>query len=320
MGSLVIYMVYAVGLVTAFLLLEGLWLVSRGLWGAERTVRRRLETTRSVAGGEAGPSRSARPQLAAIDQMLAARLPALQRALVASRAPFQASHVLLAGAALFIAVILGARTIGAPPIVALIEAAVLAVGGPTVLLSVLVSRRRRRFTEQFPQAVDLIARGLQAGYPVAAAIAVVAKQMPDPVGAEFATVVEEMTYGLDRNEALANLAKRFPLTEVTMFSASLEVTRETGGNIAEVFLNLSEILRSKAQLTKKVLAVSAEGRLSFWVISGLPFFVAGAVLLLRPGYYSDVVHDHMFWPAMSAAPVLLGVGSLVTWRLVNFKI
>lgn len=320
MGGLVVYMIYAIGAASAVLAIEGLWLVSRGLWGAERTVRKRFEIARRADSDEGRPTPAAPPKLAAINQLLAVRLPVLQRALTASRAPFQPVHVLIAGLVLFTGVFLGCRAIGVPAAFALIEAAAAGLGTPAVVLSILVSRRRKRFQEQFPQAVDLIARGLQAGYPVAAAIAVVAKQMPDPVGGEFATVVDEMTYGLDRNEALGNLAQRFPLPEVSMFSASLEVTRETGGNIAEVFLKLGEVVRAKAQLSKKVIAISAEGRLSFWVISGLPFFVGGAVLALRPGYYSDVVSDPMFWPAMSVAPLLLSVGSFVTWRMVNIKI
>lgn len=320
MGGLVVYMIYAVGAASAILAIEGLWLVGRGLWGAERTVRKRFEIARRAGGDEGRPTGPERPKLAAINQLLAARLPILQRALVASRAPFQPVHVLIAGLALFGGVFLGARAIGVPPAFALVEALAAGLGTPPVVLSVLVSRRRKRFQDQFPQAVDLIARGLQAGYPVASAIAVVAKQMPDPVGGEFATVVDEMTYGLDRNEAFGNLAQRFPLPEVSMFCASLEVTRETGGNIAEVFLKLGEVVRAKAQLNKKVVAISAEGRLSFWVISALPFVVAGALLALRPDYYSDVANDPMFWPAMSFAPLLLGVGSFVTWRMVNIKI
>ena len=133
-------------------------------------------------------------------------------------------------------------------------------------------------------------------------------------------VVEEMTYGLDRDEALNNLVQRFPLPELRMFVACLEVTRETGGNLAEVFLKLGEAIRAKDQLRRKVHAISAEGRLTFWVVSALPFIVGGAILLLRPQFFAEVVKDMLFWPMMSYAPVSLVIGSTMIWRMVNFKI
>jgi tight adherence protein B len=187
-------------------------------------------------------------------------------------------------------------------------------------IKIMVGHRRKRFLDLLPQAVDLIARSLQAGHPVTTAIAVVGQRMPAPLGPEFRLVVEEMTYGLDREHALANLLTRFPLPELRMFVACLEVTRETGGNLAEVFLKLAEAIRAKDALRRKVYAISAEGRMTFWVVSGLPFAVGGAIMLLRPVFFRDVASDPLFWPMMSFAPVSLAVGSAMVWRMVNFKI
>jgi tight adherence protein B len=184
----------------------------------------------------------------------------------------------------------------------------------------MAARRRRQFLEQMPQAVDLIARSLQAGHPVTTAIAVVAKQMPEPIGPEFAKTIAEMRHGLNRDHALRNLLKRFPIAELQMFAASLEVTRETGGNLAEVFLNLADTIRSKAQLRKRVMAISAEGRLTFWVVSALPILVAAAITLLNPTYYKSISSDPLFWPLMSAPPILWGLGTLMLWRMINFRI
>jgi tight adherence protein B len=194
------------------------------------------------------------------------------------------------------------------------------LAGPLVAISWLAKRRRALFLTQLPQAVDLIARSLQAGHPVTTAMSVAASQMPDPVGPEFGKVLAEISYGLDRDAALRNMLQRFPLADLQMLAASLEVTRETGGNVAEVLLTLGDTLRAKQQLKKKIEAISAEGRLSFWVITAMPVAVLAAILALRPSYYGDVAADPLFWPMMVVPPVLLALGALVIWRMINFKV
>jgi tight adherence protein B len=133
-------------------------------------------------------------------------------------------------------------------------------------------------------------------------------------------VIEEMTYGLSRDAALQNMLQRFPVAELRMFVACLEVTRESGGNLAEVFLKLAEAIRAKQQFRQKVTALSAEGRMSFWVVSGLPFVVGAALMLLRPRYFLDVAGDPLFWPMISGGPVLLLIGATIIWRMVNVKL
>ncbi len=191
---------------------------------------------------------------------------------------------------------------------------------PALIVAVMIHRRRKRFLTQMPQTVDLIARSLQAGHPVTTAISVAGRQMPDPIGPELAEVIAEMSFGLDRDEAFRNLLQRFPLAELRLFVASLEVTRETGGNIAEVLLKLSETMRAKAQLRKKVHAISAEGRLTLIVVSALPPLVGFGITVFQPGYYSGVASNPLFWPLMSAPPILVLLGALIIWRMINFKI
>src|SRR5262249_44476712 len=125
---------------------------------------------------------------------------------------------------------------------------------------------------------------------------------------------------LDRDEALSNMVKRFPLPELHLFVAAIQITRESGGNLAEVFLKLADVIRSKAMLRKKVAALTAEGRMSHMILTGLPIALFAIINLVRPSFYGDVAKDALFAPMMTVPPVMLIFGSFVIWRMVNFKV
>jgi tight adherence protein B len=318
MISVLEYSIYGAAFLTVVLGLEGLARILRANLGEERTVTRRFEKARAKALAKAQMRQAS--DVEALSRAIGARMPWLERALTRADAPFDPLQIMLFAVVLFVCVFALLAVAHAPRLIAFAAATAVAVGAPTLILTSLANRRRKRFLDQLPQAVDLIARSLQAGHPVTTAMSVVGQRMAAPLGSEFRMVVEEMTYGLDRDEALANLVGRFPLPELRMFVACLEVTRESGGNLSEVFLKLAEAIRAKDHLRRKVYAISAEGRLSFWVVSALPFVVGGALILLRPAFFLDVAKDHLFWPMMSFAPVSLAIGSAMIWRMVNLKI
>jgi tight adherence protein B len=321
MSAFLEYFVYAAAFIAVVLAFEGVGRLLRRSVGEERAIGRRLEKARARALARSAPGGS--PEVRSKDrvsQALAARFPRFEAALARADAPFTAFQLVLGGGVLFVATSLLLSMAGAPRPIAFAAAAALAVGCPVLTLAALAARRRKRFLDLLPQAVDLIARSLQAGHPVTTAIAVVGQRMPAPLGPEFRLVVEEMTYGLDRDEAFENLIGRFPLAELRMFVACLEVTRESGGNLAEVFLKLAEAIRAKDHLRRKVQAITAEGRMSFWVVSGLPFVVGGALLVVSPSFFRAVADDRLFWPMMSFAPVSLAIGAAMIWRMVNLKI
>lgn len=309
------YLLYATAFIAVVLAVEGIGRLLRSGLGEERAIGQRLAKTRARTAARVEAKEKER-----FSASLMARFPRLQTALTQADARFSALQLVIGATGLFVVVLLLLSIAGAPQPVALAAAAALAIGTPYLVLASMASRRRKRFLDQLPQAVDLIARSLQAGHPVTTAMSVVGQRMSAPLGPEFRIVIEEMTYGLDRDEALANLLKRFPVPELRMFVASLEVTRESGGNLAEAFLKLAEAIRAKDQLRRKVHAITAEGRMSFWVVTGLPFVVASALLAVRPTFYSDVVSDKLFWPMMAFAPVTLAIGATIIWRMVNLKI
>lgn len=311
------YILYALAFIAVILAVEGAWRLARANLGQERAVKRRLGRARSaVDPGGAMPQ--AKPD--ALSVVLSARLPRLAQALVRARAPFGAGPLLLGAAALFLLVFLGLSTVGAPRLLAFFAATALATGAPYLVIAGMIARRRKRFLDQLPHAVDLMARSLQAGHPVGAAMSVVGQRMPEPMGPEFQIVIDEMTYGLDRDRALDNLVQRFPVAELRMFTASLEVTRESGGNLAEVFLKLADAIRAKEHLRKKIIAISAEGRMTFWVVTALPLLVSAALMLSRPDFYLNVAQDPLFWPMISFAPTTLTIGAVIIWRMVNIRI
>jgi tight adherence protein B len=312
------YLGYLLVMLSVAMAVHGAWLIVQSFSGHVRLVERRLsrppapveETFEGEEEAHEGP----------LARLIDRRLPALRRRLQAARAPFTPTQVVLGSIGLFFVMLAGLYFVGAPPLVALAAALWGGLGSPILLISWTAQRRRKQFTDMMPQAVDLIARSLQAGHPVTTAMGVASQQMPDPIGPEFAIVVAEMNFGLDRDAALRNLLQRFPIPELRMFTASLEVTRETGGNLAEVFLKLADTMRAKAQLRKKVAAISAEGKMSFWVVSILPVVVLATLMVLRPEYYTEVASERLFWPLMSIPPVLWLVGAFAIWRMINFKI
>jgi tight adherence protein B len=248
------------------------------------------------------------------------RAPWLRRSLASAGAPFTPVQVVVASLGMTASLLILFKLVGLSLLLAVPAAAWAGLAGPMGLISFLAARRRAQFLAQMPQTVDLMARSLQAGHPVTTAMSVAAHQMPAPIGPEFKKVLGEISLGLERDEALRNMLQRFPMAELQLFAASLEVTRETGGNVAEVLLKLSDTMRSKAQLRKKVEAISAEGKLSFWVISSLPVIVVSALMVLQPHYYAEVAGDPLFWPMMSVPPVLLAIGAFTIWRMISIKV
>lgn len=292
----------------------GAVLLARGWTGGGSRVARRFARVRPAVEPVAEPR--GEPLFRWVD----GKLPGLARRLAVARAPFTPSQVVMAQLAIGFGLLLALDVAGIAPLLALAMAALIGVLAPLAAIGGLAARRRRKFTAQLPQAIDLMARGLQAGHPLVAAMAVASRQMPEPLGPELGVVIAEIGVGLDRDEALRSLVRRFPSAELRMFVACLEVTRETGGNIAEVLLGLADRLRQQKQLKKKIEALSAEGRLSFWVIAALPVLSGGAILAMRPQYYTAVAGDPLFWPLMAEPPVLMLIGGLVIWRMINVRI
>jgi tight adherence protein B len=202
-------------------------------------------------------------------------------------------------------------------------AAVLAVPMAVAFFYLFLHRARRRriakFSEQLPDALDVIGRGLRAGHPFRVALGLVAREMPDPVGSEFGIVADEIMFGLDQSVAVDNLAPRVGHSDLSFFSTAVNIQQHTGGNLAEVLGRLSRMLRSRSKLRLKIRALSSEGRLSAVALSLTPFVLFVVVTLLSPDYFFSVKDHPITIPAMILGLVMLGVGNVILYRMVNFK-
>jgi tight adherence protein B len=186
----------------------------------------------------------------------------------------------------------------------------------------LLSARRRRiaaFSEQFPDALDVIARGLRAGHPFRVAIALVAREMPDPVGSEFGIVADEITFGLEQSTAVENLSPRVGHSDLSFFSTAVNVQHQTGGNLAEILSRLSRMLRSRSKLRLRIRALSSEGRLSAVVLSLTPFILFALITLISPDYFFGVKDHPIAVLALIVGGFLLVTGNVILYRMVNFR-
>jgi tight adherence protein B len=203
-----------------------------------------------------------------------------------------------------------------PPPPALLLAAAIGVGLPVLYLLRRKTRRLRQFEEQLPGALDLLVRSLRVGHPFNAALAVVAQEMPDPLGSEFGIVVDEVTYGQALDEALDRLNKRIDLPDLRYLTVAVQIQYGTGGNLAEVLDGLSKVIRDRFQMFRKVRAITAEGRWSSWFLSLFPIAMVLAVQGVKPDYYTQVA-DHPLFPILAGITAVLLVLNLVFMRLLT---
>lgn len=311
-------LIYGAIFLAILLLVEGTLLVLRDARRrAERTTSRRARLEAAIPGARIAPVQIRRDGAAKSGGPIAA----IARMLEQSGASMSAPRLLLISAVLgtviWVAIIYATP---ASPILAMLPA--LSLGFALPLLLVVRKRRRRvkRFAEQLPDALDMMVRSLRAGHPVRAAMSLVAKEMADPIGPEFGIVVDEMTYGLELDEALANLCRRVPYSDLRYTVVAINIQYASGGNLAEVLSNLSTIIRDRHRLYKKVRALSAEGRLSGYVIAAVPFFIAFVMTLNKPAYYTSAA-SHPAFPIVVIAAVILYIGSILAiYKIVNIRV
>ena len=181
------------------------------------------------------------------------------------------------------------------------------------------SRRIARFTEQLPDALDVIVRGVRVGYPFPNALGLVAQEMKDPIGSEFGMAADEIAFGLDVKTAMQNLYRRVGQEDLLFLVVSVNVQTQTGGNLAEILARLSRLVRNRAKVRLKIRALTAEGRLSAVVLTMMPFILFGIINLIAPAYYGAVRGHPLLPAAITVALLLLVLGNIVIYRMVNFK-
>jgi tight adherence protein B len=173
-------------------------------------------------------------------------------------------------------------------LITLLVALVLGAALPWQVIKMAKSRNMIRFTQRFPDAIDLIVRAVRAGLPVLASMEAAGAETPDPVGREFRRMIADTRIGLTVEEALGRAALRIGLIEFNFFVASIQLQRESGGNLTETLSTLSAVLRRRDELRAKTRALTAEARMSAVVLAAMPFVTAGAIVAITPGYFKPL--------------------------------
>lgn len=198
--------------------------------------------------------------------------------------------------------------------------AVVATGlGLVVYLVRQRSQRISSFADQLPDAIDIIVRGVRVGLPLTGALALVAREMPDPVGTEFGMLADEIAFGLDIRSALGNLYRRVGQGDLLFLTVSLGTQAQTGGNLAEILSRLSRMMRNRANMRLKIRALSAEGRASAITLSLFPFVILVLINFISPAYYGAIRSNPIVEPAIYLGLLLLAVGNIIMYRMVNFR-
>lgn len=197
---------------------------------------------------------------------------------------------------------------------------VVAGAAPYVYLYVQRGIRMARLEAQLPDAVDLMARALRAGHPVPFAVEMVGQESPEPLASEFKMVSEQQTLGLPLREAILNLVQRVPREDVRMLATAILVQTETGGNLAQILDKTSALMRDRIRLRGQLRIYTAQGRITGWIISLLPFILFGIISLVNPGYEKILYTDPFGRNLIYAGAVMMTLGILIIRKIINVKI
>jgi tight adherence protein B len=218
-------------------------------------------------------------------------------------------------------VILVGRLYPVLPVAAVIMFSIFAaVAVPNFAIAVLARRRLKRFLESFPEAIDLIVRGLKSGLPVTESLKTVSAELGGPVAIEFARISDNIKFGKSLTEALESCAKRLALPEFRFFTIALSIQQETGGNLAETLSNLTDVLRRLRQMKLKIKAFSSEAKASAYIIGALPFLMEGLILSVNYDYAIQLFEDSRGLVMVGAGLTSFLIGTVVMAKMVRFEV
>ncbi|MEE2525508.1 type II secretion system F family protein [Hyphobacterium sp. HN65] len=193
------------------------------------------------------------------------------------------------------------------------------LGLPRWFLGMRRTGRQKKFTEEFANALDIIVRGIKSGLPLNECIKVIARESPDPVGPEFAKLVEAQAVGVSLEEGTKKMVERMPLPELNFFSTVLTIQAKTGGNLAEALGNLSAVLRARKMMREKIGALSSEAKASAMIIGALPPGVLAIVYVTTPSYMTAMFVEPKGQLMLLGGAIWMGIGILMMRGMINFK-
>ena len=198
-----------------------------------------------------------------------------------------------------------------------LAAGVIAAFIPFIVVRQKKNSRMQKFEEQFPEAIDLIGRALRAGHAFTTGLAMVAEEIPKPVGEEFQLLYDRQNYGMPLPDAMKAFAARVPIIDARFFVTAVLTQRETGGNLGEVLDNLSRVIRDRFRVKRQVRVLTAHGRITGWILAGLPPALAAAMFFVAPRNMRMLLSDPLGVQMIIGALVLQVTGTLIIRKLVN---
>jgi tight adherence protein B len=196
----------------------------------------------------------------------------------------------------------------------------LAVGWlPIAFVRYKAARRLAQFEEQFPEAIDLMARALRAGHAMTTGLALVAEELPDPVGGEFRLVYDRQNFGMSMPDALRLFADRVPLLDARFFVTAVLTQRESGGNLAEILDNLADVIRQRFRVKRQIKVVTAHARLTGWVLALMPVVMTVGMLMVAPDHILTLIRDPLGVQMAAAAFALWVIGYVAIRKLVDVE-
>jgi len=197
---------------------------------------------------------------------------------------------------------------------------IVGIGLPWLVLGILAKRRVGRFTGQMADAIDIVIRGVRSGLPLGECLAIIAREMPDPLGLEFRAIIETQRLGVSLQDALARAVTRMPIPELRYFAIVVAIQQQTGGNLAETLAKLSEVLRSRKRMRDKIQAFASEARTSAYIIGALPIVVILALAALAPHYIGQLFSTSIGNVVLFVGAIIEVSGLLVMRKMINFDI
>jgi len=314
---------------SAFCVLALLWVAFSGP-SAARVGARRLTTLRarhSAAGSsvalEAQVRKIATSRASQMDLTFARVLPnpaLLQKRLNMTGKTWTVGKYGLATLGLIVIPTLLLAMRGAPLLLALFVGLVVGLGLPHMVVGYFIKRRIAKFTAKFPDAIELLVRGLRSGLPITETMGVVGQEVPGPVGEEFRAVADRMKIGRTMDSALQETSDRLGTPEFQFFVITIAIQRETGGNLAETLANLANVLRMRGQMKLKIKAMSSESKASAYIIGSLPFIVFGLIWYINGSYMQNFFIDQRLIIAGLGGMVWMSIGAFIMRQMINFEI
>ncbi|SFR82544.1 type II secretion system F family protein [Sphingomonas jatrophae] len=221
---------------------------------------------------------------------------------------------------LVVLVALAAWLKGLPLLLSLFLGLFVGLGLPHMVVGSFINRRVAAFNAKFPDAIELLVRGLRSGLPISETLGVVGQEVPGPVGIEFRAVADKMKIGRTMEAALQETSDRLGTPEFQFFVITLAIQRETGGNLAETLSNLADVLRKRAQMKLKIKAMSSESKASAYIIGVLPFMVFGMIMWINPEYMGKFFSDERLIITGGGGLIWMGIGAYIMKQMINFEI